>query len=80
MTRSLTYDTYRMISGAIGTPPGVSIVSAQDLIEEYADTRLADEMPHYRTAVQLTEAIARRACPAETSPPSTPRRQSATTQ
>ena len=41
MTRSLTYDTYRMIAGAIGTPAGVSIVSAQDLIEEYADTRLA---------------------------------------
>ena len=61
MTRSLTYDTYRMIAGAIGTPAGVSIVSAQDLIEEYADTRLLSEMPHYRTAVQLTEALTRRA-------------------
>ena len=71
MTRSLTYDTYRMISGAIGPPPGVSIVSAQDLIEEYADTRLADEMPHYRTAVQLTEALARRALSSEVIRPGT---------
>lgn len=65
MTRSLTYDTYRMIAGAIGQAPGVSIVSAQDLIEEVADTRLPDEMPHYRTAVQLTEALAKRALSSE---------------
>ncbi len=61
VTRSLTYDTYKMISAAIGTPPGVTIVSAQDLIEEYVDTRLPGEMAHYRTAVELTEALARRA-------------------
>lgn len=71
MTRSLTYDTYRMITGAIGTPAGVSIVSAQDLIEEYADTRLASEMPHYRTAVQLTEALTRRALSSEVIRPGT---------
>ncbi len=71
MTRSLTYDTYRMITGAIGTPAGLSIVSAQDLIEEYADTRLPDEMPHYRTAVTLTEALARRALSSEVITPGT---------
>lgn len=71
MTRSLTYDTYRMIAGAVGTPAGVSIVSAQDLIEEYADTRLPDEMPHYRVAVQLTEALARRALSSEVIRPGT---------
>jgi hypothetical protein len=71
MTRSLTYDTYRMIAGAIGTPAGVAIVSAQDLIEEYADTRLASEMPHYRTAVQLTEALTRRALSSEVIRPGT---------
>jgi len=71
MTRSLTHDTYRMITGAIGTPPGVSIVSAQDLIEEYADTRLPDEMPHYRAAVQLTEALTRRALSSEVIRPGT---------
>lgn len=65
MTRSLTHDTYRMIAGAIGTPSGVAIVSAQDLIEEYADTRLPDEMPHYQVALQLTDALTRRALSSE---------------
>lgn len=71
MTRSLTYDTYRMIAGAIGTPAGVSIVSAQDLIEEVADTRLPGEMAHYRTAVQLTEALTKRALSSEVIRPGT---------
>jgi Xaa-Pro dipeptidase len=61
MTRSLTHDTYTMIADEVAKRPGVAIVSAQDLIEEYADTRLPDEMPHYRTAVELTEALTRRA-------------------
>lgn len=71
MTRSLTHDTYQLISGAVGTPPGTSIVSAQDLIEEYADTRLPDEMPHYATAVTLTEALTRRALSSEVIRPGT---------
>jgi Xaa-Pro aminopeptidase len=61
MTRSLTHDTHRLIVDAIGPEYARRIVSAQDLIEEYADTRLPDELPHYRTAVQLTEALVRRA-------------------
>jgi len=60
-TRSLAHDTYTFIVQAIGEAYAGRIVSAQDLIEEYADTRLPDELPHYRTAVQLTEALARRA-------------------
>lgn len=61
MTRSLTHDTYQLIAAVVGRQPGVSIVSAQHLIEEYADTRLPGELPHYRTAVALTEALTRRA-------------------
>ncbi len=61
MTRSLTHDSYTFIVKAIGEVYAARIVSAQDLIEEYADTRLPDEMPHYRTAVELTEALTRRA-------------------
>jgi Xaa-Pro aminopeptidase len=61
MTRSLTHDTYELIVRAIGPAYASRIVSAQDLIEEYADTRLPDELPHYRTGVQLTEALTRRA-------------------
>ncbi len=71
MTRSLTHDTYQLIAGAVGATAGVAIVSAQDLIEEFADTRLADEMPHYRTAVTLTEALARRALSSEVITPGT---------
>ncbi len=65
MTRSLTHDTYTFIVNALGDRDAARIVSAQDLIEEYADTRLPDEMPHYRTAVQLTEALTRRALSSE---------------
>ncbi len=61
MTRSLTHDSYTFIVKAIGEAYAARIVSAQDLIEEYADTRLPGEMPHYRTAVELTEALTRRA-------------------
>ena len=65
MTRSLTHDSYTFIVKAIGDVYAARIVSAQDLIEEYADTRLPDEMPHYRTAVELTEALTRRALSSE---------------
>jgi Xaa-Pro dipeptidase len=61
MTRSLTHDTYELIVRAIGPAYAARIVSAADLIEEYADTRLPEELPHYRTGVQLTEALTRRA-------------------
>ena len=65
MTRSLTYDTHAFIVKAIGDTYAPRVVSAQDLIEEYADTRLPEEMPHYRTAVELTEALTRRALSSE---------------
>ena len=65
VTRSLTHDTYTFIVQAIGETSASRIVSAQDLIEEYADTRLPDELPYYRTAVQLTETLARRALSSE---------------
>ena len=65
MTRSLTHDTYTFIVKAIGDTYASRIASAQDLIEEYADTRLPDELPYYRTAVELTEALTRRALSSE---------------
>ena len=36
-------------------------VGAQDLIEEFLDTRIPEELPHDETLVYLTEVIARRA-------------------
>lgn len=60
-TRSLGHDAYQFIADAVG-PEGVQkFVSASDLVEEYLDTRLPEEMEHYRSAVALTEAIVRRA-------------------
>jgi Xaa-Pro dipeptidase len=60
-TRSLGYDAYQFIADAVGADGAAKFVSASDLIEEYLDTRLPDEMEHYRTAVAVTEAIVKRA-------------------
>ena len=60
-TRSLGYDAYQFITDAVGAEGTKKIVSASDLVEEYLDTRLPDEMEHYRTAVAVTEAIVKRA-------------------
>jgi Xaa-Pro dipeptidase len=60
-TRSLGYDAYQFIADAMGEEATTRFVSASDLIEEYLDTRLPEEMEHYRTAVATTEAIVARA-------------------
>ena len=61
MTRSLTHDSYAFLSEAMGEEATERFVSAQDLIEEFLDTRIPEELPHYKTLVHLTEIIARRA-------------------
>ena len=60
-TRSLGYDAYQFIADAVGQEGAAKFVSASDLIEEYLDTRLPDEMEHYRAAVAVTEGIVKRA-------------------
>ena len=60
-TRSLGHDAYEFIADAVGAEGAAKFVSASDLVEEYLDTRIPDEMEHYRTAVALTEAIVKRA-------------------
>ena len=60
-TRSLGYDAYQFIADAVGPDGAAKFVSASDLIEEYLDTRLPDEMEHYRAAVAVTEGIVKRA-------------------
>ena len=60
-TRSLGHDAYLFIADAVGAQGATRIVSASDLIEEYLDTRLPEEMEHYRAAVAVTEAIVKRA-------------------
>ncbi len=61
VTRSLTKASYEWLSGILGEEGRSRFVSAADLIEEYLDTRLPAEMEHYRTAVELTDEIGRRA-------------------
>lgn len=60
-TRSLGYDSYRFLAETLGPDAEKSFVSAGDLIQEYLDTRIPEEMPHYTTAVLVTEAIVKRA-------------------
>lgn len=61
VARSMTHDTYVDLSTMINAAQGTQIVPAADLIEEYLDTRIPEEMPYYTRAVQLTESLARRA-------------------
>lgn len=60
-TRSLGHDSYRFLAETLGPEAEKSFVSAGELVQEYLDTRLPEEMPHYRTAVRVTEAIVKRA-------------------
>jgi len=54
-TRSLTHDTYTWLAEALGPEATARFRSAAGLIEEYLDTRLPEEKPHYTVAVALTE-------------------------
>ncbi len=60
-TRSLGYDAWKFLADAMGAEATTRFTSARDLIEEYLDTRLPDEMEHYRTAVAMTEGIVKHA-------------------
>ena len=61
VTRSLTHDSRQWLVGVLGPALSSRLISAAPLIEEYLDTRIPDELEHYRTAVRLTESLARRA-------------------
>jgi Xaa-Pro aminopeptidase len=60
-TNGLTYDAYRFLAETLGKDYAERFVPAAPLIVEYLDTRLPDELEHYRTAVALTDLITRRA-------------------
>ncbi len=61
VARSITHDTYTELVRLLGPDGEKRVVSAADLIEEYLDTRIPDETEAYRTLVQLTEVLAKRA-------------------
>lgn len=61
VTHSLTRDAYTYLVEALGPEAEVRFISAAPLIEEYLDTRIPEELEHYRTLVGLTEQVVRRA-------------------
>lgn len=61
MTRGLTYDSWQTLGRIAGPELAQRFASAEGLIEEYLDTRLPEERPHFATLVHLTEVLARRA-------------------
>ena len=61
MTRSLTRSSYQMLSEALGPEGSSRFVGAEALIEDYLDTRIPEEFPHFEALVHLTEVLARRA-------------------
>jgi Xaa-Pro aminopeptidase len=60
-TNGLTHDAYKYLSETLGADYTSRFVSAAPLIVEYMDTRLPEELEHYRTAVELTEILTLRA-------------------
>lgn len=61
VTTSLTHDSYKFLADALGEKHADKFVSAAPLIVEYMDTRLPEELEHYRHAVEVTEALTERA-------------------
>ena len=57
----LTYDGYKAVAEMLGPDNEKKFVSAGKLLTEYFDTRLPEELEHYRTAVLATDVITRRA-------------------
>ena len=60
-TTGLTQDAYKFLTETFGQDYSSRFVSAAPLIVEYMDTRLPEELEHYRTAVELTEILTLRA-------------------
>jgi Xaa-Pro aminopeptidase len=60
-TNGLTYDAHKFLAETLGKEFADRFVAAAPLIVEYMDTRLPDELEHYRKAVELTDIITRRA-------------------
>lgn len=60
-TNGLTHDGYKFLAETLGKENEARFIPAAPLIVEYMDTRLPDELEHYRLAVAATDIITRRA-------------------
>lgn len=57
----LSHDSYRFLAESLGTDNEKKFVSAANLLTEFFDTRIPDELKHYRDAVTATDVITKRA-------------------
>jgi Xaa-Pro aminopeptidase len=57
----LTHDGYKFLAETLGPENEKKFVSAANLLIEFFDTRIPEELEHYRTAVLATDVITRRA-------------------
>lgn len=57
----LTYDGYKFLAEALGPENEKKFVPAANFLVEFLDTRLPEELEHYRNAVFATDVITRRA-------------------
>lgn len=64
-TNGLTNDAYKFLTETLGQDYASRFVSAAPLIVEYLDTRLPEELEHYRTAVAVTDILTQRAFSSE---------------
>lgn len=60
-TTGLTHDSYTFLTETLGPDNAAHFVSAAPLIVEYMDTRIPEELEHYRAAVALTDILTQRA-------------------
>ncbi len=60
-TNGLTYDAHKFLVETLGEEYSKRFASAAPLIVEYMDTRLPEELEHYRTAVAVTDILTQRA-------------------
>jgi Xaa-Pro aminopeptidase len=57
----LSYDSYRFLAESLGPENEKKFISAADLLTEFFDTRIPDELQYYRDAVLATDILSRRA-------------------
>ena len=57
----LSHDAYKFLAETLGPENEKKFVSAADLLTEFLDTRLPEELQQYRNAVLATDVITRRA-------------------
>ena len=60
-TTGLTHDAHKFLTETLGHDYASRFVPAAPLIVEYMDTRLPEELEHYRTAVAVTDVLTQRA-------------------